>query len=320
MSPHPGTPSLFAELQRLEHQFGSESLDPVASSTHKRRVRVGVAASLGSPSSDLQAVTEEVDSDGVRYTRLLAVLEGVAGTLSMTPERMAISVLEEDRLQKLTDVFHHRLITLYYRAWCVKTWRDAAANSPLRVWASAAFNQNSNEEVGITALPVLLRREPTAASIRGALYELCYPLPVRIKEKRRRRGMVPSSCRAKLSVGHAGQRLRDRVMLGGSVVDRRISLAIELGPGDLELLENYLPLGDRRLTLERWCSRLIPGHLETTLHLRVKRRVKESWRLANRSNGVSCRSFKLGRDTWLPRGSAESAVLRGGRVMQKASS
>lgn len=94
------------------HQVGDFS-DPA-----EEAVRFSVAASLGFPASEIQAVEELPDG----RLRMTVNFMGLVGPQGVLPYQYTLLVGERlqrrDRgLRDFLDIFHHRILSLFYRAW-----------------------------------------------------------------------------------------------------------------------------------------------------------------------------------------------------------
>ena len=88
--------------------------------------RFGVTSSLAFPASEIQ----ELQFDDAGAARIRVNFMGLTGPLGVLPHPYSVLVLERLRahdtaLADFLDLFHHRLISLLYRAW--RKYRFAAA-------------------------------------------------------------------------------------------------------------------------------------------------------------------------------------------------
>ncbi|MRR37960.1 type VI secretion system baseplate subunit TssG, partial [bacterium] len=110
--------SFFRAVQLIElldsRRLVGESLSPA-----EEPVRFSVKPGLGFPPSDIAGVREAADEDTVEMQVTFMGLLGASGALphwytTLAMERLAA---KDSAFTSFLDIFHHRLISLFYLAW-----------------------------------------------------------------------------------------------------------------------------------------------------------------------------------------------------------
>lgn len=215
--------------------------------------RLGQPPELAFPPAEVQAV--EPGRDG-RPPRLLTRALGLFGPsgplpLAVTARARARARQEGDRtLADFADLFHHRMLALYYRAWAearpaVEADRGAASRVTLRLAALLGLGDPALRErlpvpdrflLFVAGLLLPGTRPPEALERALALW---LGLPAAVEELRLARLELPERLRARLGTSRLG---RDG-FLGRTVADRASRFRVRLGPMGLEDYEALLPGG-----------------------------------------------------------------------------
>jgi len=118
----------FFQAVRLLERFASPEQLPVGGfdDPEKEVARFRATTSLAFPASEIQ----DVELDDAGAARIRVNFMGLTGPLGVLPHPYSMLVLERLRvrdtaLPDFLDLFHHRIISLFYRAW--RKYRFAAA-------------------------------------------------------------------------------------------------------------------------------------------------------------------------------------------------
>src|SRR5690606_8343348 len=81
-------------------------------------VRFGAHRGIGFPASEIQTL----EADGDRPLRMRVNFMGLIGPMGVLPHHYTLLASERSRTKdsaygEFLDLFHHRLISLFYRAW-----------------------------------------------------------------------------------------------------------------------------------------------------------------------------------------------------------
>jgi type VI secretion system protein ImpH len=196
------------------------------------------------PLSDVDTVEEVDREDGTpRYTINVAFM-GLYGTSSPVPSHYTEELLrreeEESILRGFLDLFHHRLLSLFYRAW--EKYRhtvqydadgDDYYSRRLLAMVGAALEmlpQGRDLPVGrLLAYAGLLTQIPHSAETFRALLQEHFPeSPVAIEQCVGMWSRIPADQSNRL--GAANCSLGVDSMLGGEIFDRSGGFEVRMGP------------------------------------------------------------------------------------------
>ncbi|MCS6780431.1 MAG: type VI secretion system baseplate subunit TssG [Geminicoccaceae bacterium] len=213
-------------------------------------VRLGQPPELAFPPAEILAFEPPSRGRPGRLESPVLGLFGPKGPLPLHLTARARARQEGDRtLADFADVFHHRMLALYFRAWAearpaVEEDRGAASRVRARLRALLGLFGREEERavvperflLFVAGLLLWATRPPEA--LERAL-ELWLAVPARIEEFRFQRLELPKRLRARLGAARLG---RD-ALLGARVPDRANRFRIRLGPMGLEDYEALLPGG-----------------------------------------------------------------------------
>jgi type VI secretion system protein ImpH len=232
-------------------------------------------------SSDITRVRPRVIRDGVPFAEVTSSFLGLYGTVSplaayVSEEVLQAEQLEETSLKAFYDVFHHRILSLFYRAW--KKYRFAAG---FRVDASDPFTKRALAFVGVDAsampreglpalnllalAPLLSIRTRPQRSLQIVLERLFPGVGVKLSSFIARRVVLSDDQICKL--GRQSCTLGVDTSIGRSVVDRSGRFRVGLGPMDYELFEGLMPGGRYHPTLRKIIHQFSRGVLEVECEL-----------------------------------------------------
>jgi type VI secretion system protein ImpH len=215
----------------------------------------------------------------------------------------------DQTLSRFLDLFHHRFLALFYRAWAQaqpSVSRDRPGDDRFTAYvgtfigiAPAAFRDRD-------ALPDLAKLFHVAALIRQVrntdgltqILQNFFRVPVAIEEfvghwlrvDRRERTLL-SAANATLGVG---------AVVGSRVWDRQHKFRIHLGPLTLEQYESFLPGGAPLMTLVAWVRMYLCFELDWDVRLLLKHDEVPRMKLGGRA--------RLGWTSWLGRRRSAAAA------------
>ena len=114
--------SFFQLVHLIEQALDPEARIGKKGPADKEVIRFRPEASLGFASSDVAEIEEESFREGSpRRFQVTTTFMGLYGTTSPLPifytEEILWKERDEDPLRKFFDIFHHRLISLFYSSW-----------------------------------------------------------------------------------------------------------------------------------------------------------------------------------------------------------
>jgi len=213
-------------------------------------------------------------------------------------------------LARFADLFHHRLLLLFYRAWAQSqptVQADRERDDQFAKWVSALFGQAPQPLRRADLVPDAAKRymaghlaRPTRnpESIVKVLREY-FGVPIRIEshvghwlrlrpEDRCRLGSAASRRSAALGVS---------AVAGGKVWDRQYKLRLHIGPLTLEQYRQFLPGQKSLVELRDWMRQLLGFEMLWDLRLVLRGHDIPPLRVGRKAAHPGA----LGRDTWLGR-------------------
>jgi type VI secretion system protein ImpH len=263
-------------------------------------LRFGQSVSMAFAPASIAALQR---GDGTRAPRLVQHFFGLLGPNGPLPLHLTDYTRErlthgDATLARFLDVFHHRMLALFYRAWA-----QARPTASLDRPGDDRYADFVGSLIGI-GRPGLRRRDAAgdrvklfhagllARQVRNAdglqaLLAGFFRLPVRIEQFVGHWMHLPESDRTRLGRSGPGARLGIGTVAGARVWDRQHKFRIHLGPLRLPQYEGFLPGGSalaRLLALVRqylclelaWDARLVLAHDETP-RLRLGRFGRLGW-------------------------------------------
>ena len=209
----------------------------------------------------------EVGRDG--RLRLLVRFLGLWGPQGPLPMHLTELARERQRsygdvtLVRFADVFHHRVLLLFFRAWRQAqptASRDRPAADRYRTYVGALFGQGSPAWFARAAINDDSKRFFVGHLHRGArnadgladILTSYFRVPVRVQAFAPRWMHLPPSQRFALGRGGAATTLGQGVVVGARVLDAQHHFCLHLGPMPLAEYERFLPRGGWHDKLRDW--------------------------------------------------------------------
>jgi type VI secretion system protein ImpH len=183
-------------------------------------------------------------------------------------------------LSRFFDLFHHRFLALFYRAWAQAqphVSRDRPKADRFTVYVGSFLGMAPGTSRDRDALPDLAKFFHAGALIRHArdveglthILEHFFHVPVRIEE------FVGHWMRLKVAersaLGHEGAALGVGAVLGSRVWDRQHKFRVHLGPLTLAQYEDFLPGRSRLRKLVDWVRLYLSFELDWDVRLVLER-------------------------------------------------
>lgn len=210
-------------------------------------------------------------------------------------------------LSRFLDVFHHRFLELFYRAWAQAqphVNRDRPADDRFASYLGAFIGLSPQPLRNRDRLPdlaklfhvsSLVRQVRNAEGLRSIL-EHFFRVPVAIEEFVGHTLHLASSERTYLA--REGATLGTGAVLGRRVWDRQHKFRVHLGPLTLPQYESFLPGGEPLRKLADWVRLYLCFELQWDVRLVLKRQEVPPVKLGQ--------AGRLGWTTWLGRRRAET--------------
>jgi len=255
------------------------------------------------------------EAAGSRPARLQVRLFGLCGPNGPLPIHLTdyirerLRVGQDPTLSRFLDIFNHRFLALFYRAWAQAqphVNRDRPDSDRFTIYVGAFAGMASRPTRDRDAVPdlakffhvgALIRQVRNADGLRQILRHF-FRIPVDIEEFVGHWLSLDSTLRTRLSTETAV--LGAGAVVGGRVWDRQCKFRIRLGPLTATQYESFLPGGALLRKLVDWVRLYLSFELDWDLQLLLDRRDVPALRLAG--------GQRLGWTTWLGHPSEQSAA------------
>ncbi|MEI7893153.1 MAG: type VI secretion system baseplate subunit TssG [Myxococcales bacterium] len=228
--------------------------------------------------SDVSSIRFDPSGRAHMVTTFLGLSGSVSPLATVFAEDLLRAIAEEQpALRAFYDIFHHRLISLFFRTW--KKYRFFAGfrvdGTDLGTRRSLAFlgvdpaaplpTQGLCPFELLALAPVLAQRTRPARSL-GLVLERLFPeIPIHIESFVRRRVRLDADQRIALGVKNSTLGLD--FTAGQAVVDRSGRFRVVMGPVSYGLYEALMPGGQAHARLRTVVDRFTRGTLEAELEL-----------------------------------------------------
>ncbi len=333
MASTPGTaePPVIRHLKEEAHRFSFFQAVRLLEAAHPEAAAVGTAgpareeavrlrphAGFDFPPGDLVAV-REVEQAGRRRSELTTAFFGLYGGDSPLPAYFTEAVLwsESERRRDFLDLFHHRLLSLLYRAWLKPRYplqfRPGGEDrlSRLLLGLVGLATPGAAEAAEVPAVHLLHfagligRHSHSAVELAHLLTDELGGLRVRVEQCVLRWVAIPPGQQCRLGGGAA--RLGDTAVAGSRVPDRGGMFLVVVGPLGYADFEALLPGGERLATLLALIHLFLTDPLAFAIELHLRRGAIPELRL-----GTADPAPRLGWTTWLGRPIDDGVVHVGG--------
>jgi len=225
-------------------------------------VRFRSRASLSFPASVIYEVVRP--SEQAETARMIVTFMGLTGPLGVLPRHYTELLSERARqkdhaLHDFLDLFHHRLVSLFYRAWEKYRFPISYERTKARQRGEDRFSAylfdligmgtpglRGRVEIGDEALLLyagLLAQHPrSAAAVAGILTDY-FEVPVDIIQCTGEWLTLAESDRSRLGAAEHNNALGDGTVLGSRVWDQQARLTLRVGPLSLPDFCDFLPAG-----------------------------------------------------------------------------
>lgn len=300
--------AFFQLLYVLERLYPDSAPLGMDGPVQKEMVRLRADPSLIFASSDVSMAEVRKTNDGVERTIVATHFMGLFGSVSPMPPNFTEKIALDDYqggpqpVREFVDVFHHRLLSLVYRAWA--KYRFAVS---YRLFGKDAFTRRMFCTVGIDGFrdyettldrflflrfaPLLASKSRSARGLEVVLNELFGNMGAKLEQFVGHWTLIEKPNRNKMGVQN--HQLGESLTIGRWVFDASGRFNVVLGPLGYEEYLSFLPGGHRRPLLQSVISTFTPGIHDVMLELHVKTDAAPRLQLG------SPRSSTLKRTAWL---------------------
>ena len=247
--------SFFKAVDLLESLYPDRKPLGQTLQPNKEAVRFSVKPGFSFPASDISKVKQGDGSDPVNMEVTFMGLIGPAGVLPHWYNELVVErIYKKDfSLARFLDMFHHRLISLFYLVWKKHRFPEnylPDGKDRLSGYLLSLIGMGTPGLTGMIGLPkeslafysgLLSRPVPSAVTIEAAV-EYFSGTTVQIEQFIER--MLPLSPEDQTQLGSANARLGVDTICGSSVWDCQATFRINLGPVSYDHFLRLLPSGD----------------------------------------------------------------------------
>ena len=209
---------------------------------------------------------------------------------------------DDATLMAFLDVFHHRMLALFYRARASAEpviSLDRADGDRFSVFVGSLFGIGTpglreRDDIGDFAklhFAGLLANKARPASGLASILRAYFKLPLQIEQFVGHWMHLPLEIQSRLGRQEDGNRLGASLVLGRSVWDCQHKFRIVIGPLDYDDYRRFMPGGDSLKRLQAWVKTYVGLVLEWDVRLILKKEQVPPLRLGG--------ATRVGWDTWL---------------------
>lgn len=290
---------------------------PVGTDTagEKEDVKFRSHPSFGFPASELCANT---DDSSMIPEELTVAFMGLIGPSGVLPDHYTRRILDELRdgkhtLHDFLDLFHHRLVSLFYRAWkkyrAEVTWESAGSGEVEDTFSNNLYalgglaDKKSRDRLSFDDSTIAFYSGHFSSGSRSmtGLEDLLsdyFNLPVKVEQYCARWLYLNDSDTTRLPTQNSAGRfcvLGSDFVLGNRIRDVQSKFRISLGPLDYEQFERFLPIGDECRKL----SDLVLLYVGSDQDFDIRPVLNATDIPVMRLNSQSGQASYLGWNTWL---------------------
>jgi type VI secretion system protein ImpH len=274
----------------------------------EERVRLRADTSLIFASCDVAELANTKYPDNIERVRVTNGFLGLYGSVSPLPTYYAEKLALDDYqggpqpIREFFDVFHHRLLSLMYRAWtkyrfAVMYRKKGGDPFTRRMFCSVGLDGMKDSETALDRFlflryaPILASKSRSARGLDVVLQDMFGVMGVKIEQFVGHWTLIEKPHRNKLGV--MNHQLGESLTIGRYVYDGTGRFNIILGPLSYDDYLTFLPGGKNRPLLRAVVATFTRGQQDVMLELHVKTDQAPRWQLG------SPRSATLKRTMWL---------------------
>ncbi len=280
----------------------------------REAVRLRPSLDLAFPAADVAALEAVPDNEGRARWRVETTFLGLYGSATPLPayftEELLQSEDDESLVRDVLDLFHHRALSLFYRAWLKYRHhvsfragaRDAVSQRLLLLAGHLAGDPAAGDPAALLMLRyagALTQRPVSAAAVRGVLADLFGGVPVTVQGCVPRTIEIPPDQRTRLGAANAA--LGASTVAGERAPDATGKFRVVLGPLPFAQFEAFLPGTPHAARLASVVARMTQDALVHDVELVLRREEVPPLQLAGTGP-------RLGLTTWLGRPAQDGRV------------
>ncbi len=246
--------SFFQIVQLLERHYRTAPRVGRNGPASTEAVRFRPSASLAFPIADVDSVEQIEDEEGHPRFRVTTTFMGLYGTTSPLPAFYAEEVLwqeGENAVRAFMDLFHHRLLSLFYRCWSkyrysIQFEAEGKDDFSRRMFGLLGIGTSGLiENTGLDSVcliryaGVLSQQIRSASALEGVLSDFFEGIRVRVEQFTGR--WIVIIPRQQNSVGIRNCSLGSDCNIGERIFSRNSSFKIIVGPLNFSAFIHFLP-------------------------------------------------------------------------------
>ncbi|HEX7640326.1 MAG TPA: type VI secretion system baseplate subunit TssG, partial [Burkholderiaceae bacterium] len=183
---------------------------------------------------------------------------------------------------RFADMFHHRLLSLFYRAWAEANPAvslDRPDNDPFSRWVGSVAGYGQTTLRGRDSVPdsarlagagILGRSVRNAEGLERLLGDF-FRVRVRVHQWQPHWMRLPEDARTRIGLARAPVALGENAVVGARMWDCQTRFRIEIGPLSLADYQRFLPGGQSLRRLRDWVLNYVGYELSCEMHLLLRR-------------------------------------------------
>jgi len=296
---HEARQALLRQLAETPHQFGFFQAVRQLENAHPGLPRIGTSLRLRddpirfgqSPSLSFAPATLGRFTPGQNGgpPTLRQRFFGLFGANGPLPLHLTEFARERSRrtpsdkgLVRFLDMFHHRLLSLFYRAWAEAqptVSLDRPDSDPFSRWVGsvAGYGQATLRErdsipdgARLAAAGILGRSVHGAEGLERILNDF-FRVPVHVHQWQPHWMRLPDEARSRIGLSSAPVRLGENAVVGTQVWDCQTRFRIEIGPLSLAEYERFLPGGESMQRVHDWVLNYVGYELSCEMRLVLRK-------------------------------------------------
>lgn len=255
LAAHPGDFSFFQAVRLLQLMHG----EPVGrfNEPSEEAVRFGATPSLAFPPTEVRKLEFEPDTVPAMKTSFF----GLTGSVGVMPTYLTAFLIERLQAQDRTavdflDIFHHRFVSLFYRAWekcrfeVAHERGDEDSLSPhlmdlVGLGTPGLQNRQTVPDAALLSYAGLLSQNPRSTGVLQQILGDYFNVPVTVEPFAGAWRKLDPATLTRLGDGRTkSEQLGVGTVLGDEVWDQQSLVRIRIGPLPLARYQQFLPDGD----------------------------------------------------------------------------
>ena len=304
LAAEPWAYDFFQVLRRLEAEYASRPRLGRSRRPSEDPIRLAQEPSLAFAPSTIAGFHRPAEGP----PRLTVFVHGLLGPNGPLPLHLTEYARGRSRtfgdtaLVRFLDVFHHRMLSLFYRAWASSrptVYFDRPAEDRYGTWIGATFGQGSPAFSGRDEISDLAKRHYASrfslqtrnAEGLEAIVEDFFGVPATVVPYRGTWLDIPEGARWRLGGSRENGELGVSTTTGARLWDRAQSFRLALGPLTLEDYERFLPGGGALRRLNALVRNYLGDELDWDVNLILDKHSVPPFPLGGKQ--------QLGSTTWL---------------------